>query len=45
MLSSIPRACINCSQMMALVGDTSRCLKCDDISLLDAVKEVESDGN
>mgnify|MGYP001568230242 CR=1 FL=1 len=35
--------CSKCSLMMALIGDVSRCLKCDDISLLDALKEVESD--
>ena len=37
--------CSKCSLMMALIGDVSRCLQCDNISLLGALKEVESDGN
>jgi len=43
MIQIIPRVCIKCSQMMALIGDVSRCLKCDNISLIDAVKEIENE--
>lgn len=37
------RVCSKCSLMMARIGDVSRCLQCDNISLLDALKQVESD--
>ena len=37
------RSCSKCSLMMARIGDVSRCLGCDDISLLDALNEVESE--
>ena len=37
------RSCSKCSLLMALIGDSPRCLRCDNISLIDAVLEAEAE--